>query len=64
MTGKYYQIKSYAELKNESWFVEDMRRFCGMKTTILCEIDDEFVIMAGCGGWQFHKNGLAEIEKA
>ena len=58
---KNVKIKAYKELKNEPWFVEDMRNYCGRETTVICEANEEFVYLDGCGDWQFNKNGLIEV---
>ena len=54
------KVKSYSELKNKSWFVDDMKFACGITTEISFEIDDEYVYLKGCGDWQFGKDGLEE----
>ena len=61
MTSKIVKIKSYKELKNEAWFVDDMKCYCGRETPVICEANEDFVYLDGCGEWQFEKSGLIEV---
>lgn len=56
------KIKSYSELKDKSWFVEDMKIYCGRQTTVAHIIDEEFVLLSGCWDWQWAKDGYDIID--
>lgn len=57
MTAINVKIKSYNELKDKPWFVEDMRIYSGMTTSIAHVIDDDFVLLTGCSDWQWKHDG-------
>lgn len=52
------KIGSYDELKNKDWFVEDMKIYCGMETTINRDVDADHVYLNGCGRYVFGKDGF------
>ena len=52
------RVKSWNELKETDWMADEMRIHCGRTYKVLCEVDDKFVCLAGCGDWQFGKDGL------
>lgn len=55
------KIKSYKELKNESWFVEDMKIYCGREVEIVHEVDENFVLLSGCSDWQWARDSFVDI---
>lgn len=58
------KIKSYDELRNCSWFVEDMRRYCGMETEISCECSGLYYAywLEGCGDWIWFDEGMIFLD--
>lgn len=55
------KIKSYNELKDKDWFVEDMKIYCGRTTELNCEVDDGFYTLFGCSDWQWSENGFTYL---
>ena len=58
---KVFKIRSYNELKNEPWFVDDMKNFCGRMVEITFDFGDGYVLLSGCSDWQWLKSSLVEI---
>lgn len=62
-TMKKVKIKSYNELKDKQWFVDDMRKFCGMETAIKSEMENCFYFLCGCEDWIWEADGFDYIEE-
>lgn len=55
------RVKSWNEIKDSGWAVDEMRVYCGRVYEICDEVDDRFVHLRGCGDWQFARDGVEII---